>query len=68
VEPPPIVERGVMAPRKFGNKEKSLVRVLVVEDFAPFRKFICLTLGNEPGVQIIAEVPDRQEAVQKRRS
>ena len=54
-----------MAPLNFGNKEKSLVRVLVVEDFAPFRKFVCLTLGNEPGVQIIAEVPDGQEAVQK---
>jgi two-component system nitrate/nitrite response regulator NarL len=54
-----------MAPLNFGNKEKSVVRVLVVEDFAPFRKLICLTLGNEPGMQIVAEVPDGQQAVQK---
>ena len=45
--------------------ESSSIRIIVVEDFAPFRKFICLTLGKVPGLRIIAEVSDGQEAVQK---
>ena len=43
----------------------SSIRVLVVEDFAPFRKFIRSTLSREPGLQIIGEVSDGLEAVQK---
>ena len=43
----------------------SSVRVLVVEDFAPFRKFICSTLGKRPNLRVICEVSDGQDAVQK---
>jgi DNA-binding NarL/FixJ family response regulator len=43
----------------------SPTRVLVVEDFVPFRRFICSTLGQIPGLQIICEVSDGLEAVQK---
>ena len=43
----------------------SSVRILVVEDSEPFRKFICSTLGKRPELQIIAEVADGLEAVQK---
>jgi DNA-binding NarL/FixJ family response regulator len=45
--------------------ESSFVRALVVEDFAPFRKFICSTLSKRPNLQVICEVSDGQEAVQK---
>ncbi len=41
------------------------IRVLVVEDFLPFRRLICATLGKKPNVEIIAEVSDGQEAVRK---
>jgi DNA-binding NarL/FixJ family response regulator len=41
------------------------VRVLVVEDFEPFRQFIASTLQKRPELQIICEVPDGLEAVQK---
>jgi DNA-binding NarL/FixJ family response regulator len=41
----------------------SLVRVLLVEDFEPFRRFIRTTLQTE--LQIIAEVSDGLEAVSK---
>ena len=41
------------------------VRVLVVEDFAPFRRFLCSTLAKMPALQVICEVADGQEAVQK---
>jgi DNA-binding NarL/FixJ family response regulator len=41
------------------------VRVLVVEDFAPYRRFICSTLASLGGLQIISEVSDGLEAVRK---
>jgi DNA-binding NarL/FixJ family response regulator len=40
-------------------------RVLVVEDFEPFRRLICSTLRQRPEFQIIDEVADGLEAVQK---
>ena len=43
----------------------SSLRVLVVEDFAPFRKVICSTLGGQPSLQIIAEVSDGLEAIRQ---
>ena len=45
--------------------ESSSIRVLVVEDFAPFRKFICSTLGKRPSLQIVGEVSDGLEAVRQ---
>jgi DNA-binding NarL/FixJ family response regulator len=45
--------------------ERASIRVLVVEDFAPFRQFIRSTLGNNPGVQVICEVSDGLEAVRQ---
>lgn len=41
------------------------VRVLVVEDFAPFRQFVCSTLGERPDLQVIGAVADGLEAVRK---
>jgi DNA-binding NarL/FixJ family response regulator len=37
----------------------------VVEDYAPFRSFICSALTSEPGLCIVAEVSDGLEAVHK---
>jgi DNA-binding NarL/FixJ family response regulator len=42
-----------------------LVSVLVVEDYEPFRRFICSTLGKIPELLIVEEVSDGLEAVQK---
>ena len=41
------------------------VRVMVVEDFAGFRRFISSTLENKKNLQIIGELSDGLEAVQK---
>ena len=41
------------------------MRVLIVEDFVPFRQFICSTLAKKPELQLIGEVSDGLEAVQK---
>jgi DNA-binding NarL/FixJ family response regulator len=45
--------------------ERTLIRVLVGEDFAPFREFICVALGQRPGLRVIREVCDGHEVVQK---
>jgi DNA-binding NarL/FixJ family response regulator len=41
------------------------MRILVVEDFEPFRRFICSALGEQPRLQIVGESSDGLEAVQK---
>jgi len=43
----------------------SSVRVLVVDDFEPFRRFVASILQKRPELQIIGEVSDGLEAVQK---
>src|SRR5579862_821345 len=43
----------------------SAIRVLVVEDSEPIRKFICSILGKRPELLIVGEVSDGLEAVQK---
>ena len=45
--------------------DTSSVRVLVVEDWEPFRRFLCSTLAKRPELQIIGEVSDGLEAVHK---
>ena len=45
--------------------ETASIRVLVVDDYEPFRRFICSTLGKRPEWQIVGEVSDGLEAVQK---
>jgi DNA-binding NarL/FixJ family response regulator len=41
-----------------------LRRVLVVDDYEPFRRFICSTLGEKPELQIVGQVSDGLQAVQ----
>jgi CheY-like chemotaxis protein len=43
----------------------STVRVLVVDDYEPFRRFICSTLRQRSGLQIVGETSDGLEAVRK---
>ena len=45
--------------------ETSSVRVLVVDDYEPFRRFVCSTLGKRPELRIIGKASDGLEAVQK---
>jgi DNA-binding NarL/FixJ family response regulator len=45
--------------------ETSLIRILVVEDFKPFRSFISLLLSENPNLDVICEAEDGQEAVEK---
>jgi len=43
----------------------AIARLLVVEDFPPFQRFICTTLGERLDWRVIAVVADGLEAVQK---
>jgi DNA-binding NarL/FixJ family response regulator len=43
----------------------SSVRVLVVEDFEPFRRFVCSRVEDSSELQVICVVSDGLEAVQK---
>jgi DNA-binding NarL/FixJ family response regulator len=43
----------------------SLIRVLIAEDFEPFRRFVVSTLQRQPELQVICEVSDGTEAVRK---
>jgi DNA-binding NarL/FixJ family response regulator len=45
--------------------ETSTVRVLAVEDYKPFRRFVCSTLEERPELQVVGEAADGLEAVQK---
>jgi DNA-binding NarL/FixJ family response regulator len=45
--------------------ESSTVRVLVVDDYEPFRRFVCSTLDQRPDLQVIGEASDGLEAVRK---
>ena len=45
--------------------ETTPVRVLVVDDYEPFRRFVCSTLGRRPDLQVIGEASDGLEAIQK---
>jgi DNA-binding NarL/FixJ family response regulator len=47
------------------HRSAPAVRVLVVEDFEPFRRFVCTTLSMRPHLQIIAEASDGLEAVRQ---
>jgi len=43
----------------------STIRVLVVDDYEPFRQLVCSTLGKSSELQIIAETADGLDAVLK---
>ena len=45
--------------------EGPTARIIVVDDYDPFRRFICSTLRKRPELQIVGEVSDGLEAVQK---
>ena len=45
--------------------EQSTVKVLVVDDYEPFRRFACSTLAKRPNLRVIGEASDGLEAVRK---
>lgn len=68
-EPQSPVRFPIRGPRGIGWRKPgvgmSSVRVLVVEDFEPFRRYVCSMMGDGSQLQVICEVSDGLEAVQK---
>ena len=48
-----------------GDTRHPSVRILVVDDFEPWRQHICSMLQTGPGLRVVAEVADGLEAVRK---
>jgi DNA-binding NarL/FixJ family response regulator len=48
-----------------GDRNGSSIRVLVVDDNEPFRRFVRATLSTKPELEIVSEVSNGLEAVQK---
>jgi DNA-binding NarL/FixJ family response regulator len=66
VEQSPPPEKPFTEPNHLGNNRSgSLIRVLVVDDNEPFRRFVRATLSTKPELKIISEASDGLEAVQK---
>jgi DNA-binding NarL/FixJ family response regulator len=51
--------------RRKKKAAQTTVRILLVDDYEPWRRFLCRTLSALPNVQIIGEVSDGLEAVKK---
>jgi DNA-binding NarL/FixJ family response regulator len=47
------------------SAEVPLIRVLVVDDYEPFLRLICSTLGTRENTEVVCAVSDGLEAVQK---
>lgn len=47
------------------GRSASSFKILVVEDYEPFRRFICSTLQKRPKFEVICEVTDGLEAVHR---
>ena len=65
---PLITPSGTQTRTREGRRpdlQESTFRVLVVEDYESWRRFFCSTLQKEPDLQVISEVSDGQEAVEK---
>jgi len=45
--------------------ETATVRILVVDDYEPFRRFVCSMLEQRPELRVVGEASDGLEAVQK---
>ena len=43
----------------------STIRVLVVDDYEPFRRLVCSMVGEKPALQIVGEASDGLEAVRR---
>jgi DNA-binding NarL/FixJ family response regulator len=48
-----------------GQKERAEIRILVVEDFEYWSRFVTSIVQKEPGLHVVCKVTDGLEAVQK---
>jgi DNA-binding NarL/FixJ family response regulator len=56
---------GFFCSSEIGSLEESTVKVLVVDDYEPFRRFVRSTLAAMPNLKVIGEASDGLEALRK---
>jgi len=47
------------------EEETATFRILVVDDFEPWRRATCAALGQHPDLQVVGEATDGMEAIQR---
>jgi DNA-binding NarL/FixJ family response regulator len=52
-------------PTTGGDRTAASVRVLIVDDYEPFRRFVCSTLERRTDLQVVGQAIDGLQAVQK---
>ncbi len=55
------------APQREQERQDELVRVLIADDQALFRRGLCVVLGTEGGIGVVAEAENGEQAVEKAR-
>jgi DNA-binding NarL/FixJ family response regulator len=60
---PGLISSDIIARPKKAAVAKSPIRILVVEDFEPFRAFVTSALAQQPELHIVGELSDGLEAV-----
>ena len=65
VQDPEPVRQVLNSNQEKAISNQSIVRILVVDDFAPWRRFVSTIAQIEPGWHVICEASDGLEAVQK---
>ena len=56
---------GATSIARLSNSSVGVVRILAVEDFAPYREFVASLLNKQPNLRVVCEVSSGLEAVQK---
>jgi len=64
-KPSPTSAISPKTPSADADRSVLSILVLVVDDYEPFRRFECATLGQKPDLQVIGEASDGLEAVQE---
>ena len=62
---PPVCPTSGLSVITGGCLAESPIRVLVVDDYEPWRRFLVTTLQHQPKLEIVGQVPDGMEAVQE---
>ena len=65
VQDPETVRLVLNSKQEKGINQQSIIRILVVDDFAPWRRFVSTIAQIEPGWHVISEAADGLEAVRK---
>jgi PleD family two-component response regulator len=65
VQDPETVGLVLNSKQEKGINPQSIIRILVVDDLAPWRRFVSTIAQIEPGWHVISEAADGLEAVRK---